>query len=173
MRRAGYVAWQRHPVHTRPRRYKDGDDYNGATLALIGDMKKMNPRYIRAAVFPKYGVTLYVGLGIPIPVLDEDMMYRLSPPNEALFTQLTDYSDGRLARPTLGRISYAQLRSGRVSVAGKTVISAPLSSLYMAREIAALLKDAVARGEFLLQQPIEMLPANHPMKPMAGVREGR
>lgn len=169
----GYVAWQGTQYTRGHDAYEDGDDYNGATLALVGDMKQMNPRYIRAAVYPKYGVTMYVGFGIPIPVLDEDMMERLSRPNEALFTQLTDYSTGRLSRPTLGRVSYAQLRSGRISINGKTVVTAPLSSLYMAREIAALIKQSVAKGEFLLQKPVEIFPSVHPMKPLAGVKEGR
>ena len=39
----------------------------------------------------------------------------------------------------------------------------------MAREIALLLKKAIADGEFTLQQPSEMFP-NTPFKPMA-IRE--
>jgi uncharacterized protein (DUF39 family) len=169
----GYVAWQGTQYTRGHDAYEDGDDFNGATLAVIGDMSHMNPRYIRAAVFPRYGVTMFVGLGIPIPVLDEDLMDRLSRPNERIFTQLVDYSTGQLSRPTLGRVSYAQLRSGSIDLAGRVVPTAPLSSLYMAREIAELLKQDVSRGEFLLQEPVEMLPVSHPMKPMAGVKEER
>jgi uncharacterized protein (DUF39 family) len=169
----GYVAWQGTQYTRGHDAYEDGDDFNGATLAVIGDMSRMNPRYIRAAVFPRYGVTMFVGLGIPIPVLDEDLMDRLSRPNERIFTQLVDYSTGQLSRPTLGRVSYAQLRSGSIDLAGRVVPTAPLSSLYMAREIAELLKQDVSRGEFLLQEPVEMLPVSHAMNPMAGVKEER
>ena len=51
---------------------------NAATLALIGDAKQMDPRFIKAAYFEKYGVSMYVGIGIPVPVLDEEMARRLS-----------------------------------------------------------------------------------------------
>ena len=149
--------------------YEDGEDYNGATLALIGDMKKMNARYVRGATMQGYGVTIYLGVGIPIPVLDEDLMYDLSRPNEELYTTLKDYSVGRRSRPALARYNYAQLRSGSVEYQGRRVKTAPMSSLAMAREIALLLKKAIADGEFTLQQPIEMFP-NTPFKPMA-IRE--
>ena len=43
------------------------------SLALIGDFKSMDKRFLRGARFHRYGVTLYVGIGIPIPVLDEEM----------------------------------------------------------------------------------------------------
>jgi hypothetical protein len=40
-----------------------------ATLMVQGDLKEMSPDYLRAAVFHGYGSSLYVGIGIPIPVL--------------------------------------------------------------------------------------------------------
>ena len=166
---SGYVAWQGTQCVQEHTHYEDGEDYNGATLALIGDMKKMNARYVRGATMQGYGVTIYLGVGIPIPVLDEDLMYDLSRPNEELYTTLKDYSVGRRSRPALARYNYAQLRSGSVEYQGRRVKTAPMSSLAMAREIALLLKKAIADGEFTLQQPIEMFPKT-PFKPMA-IRE--
>lgn len=165
----GYVAWQGTQCTQSHTHYEDGEDYSGATLALIGDMKKMNPRYVRGATMQGYGVTLYLGVGIPIPVLDEDLLYDLSRPDEQLYTALKDYSVGRRSRPTLERYSYAELRSGTVEYQGKKVKTSPLSSLVMAREIAELLKDAISKGEFTLQKPIEMFPATA-FNPMA-IRE--
>ena len=126
----------------------------------------MSPRYVRGATMQGYGVTIYLGVGIPIPVLDEDLMYDLSRPNEELWTNLKDYSLGRRARPNLARYNYAQLRSGSVEFNGREVKTSPMSSLAMAREIAGILKSNIAAGEFTLQQPIAQFPKTE-FKPMA------
>ena len=162
----GYVAWQGTQCVQDHTHYEDGEDYNGATLALVGDMKQMSPRYVRGATMQGYGVTIYLGVGIPIPVLDEDLMYDLSRPNEELWTNLKDYSLGRRARPTLARYNYAQLRSGSVEFNGRKVKTSPMSSLAMAREIAGILKSNIAAGEFTLQQPMAQFPKTE-FKPMA------
>ena len=162
----GYVAWQGTQCVQDHTHYEDGEDYNGATLALVGDMKQMSPRYVRGATMQGYGVTIYLGVGIPIPVLDEDLMYDLSRPNEELWTNLKDYSLGRRARPNLARYNYAQLRSGSVEFNGRQVKTSPMSSLAMAREIAGILKSNIAAGEFTLQQPIAQFPKTE-FKPMA------
>ena len=36
---------------------------------VTGNLKDMSPEYLRAATMTGYGVTLYVGLGVPLPVL--------------------------------------------------------------------------------------------------------
>lgn len=165
----GYVAWegtQFKRVHTE---YEGGGVNNaGATLALIGDMKQMNPRYVRGATMRGYGSTLYLGVGIPIPVLDEDLLYDLSRPNEELFTEIYDYSTGDRARPLIRPVSYAELRSGKVDINGRTVVSAPLSSLFIAREIAMALKQSIGAGQFLLGEPISLFPEDRKFKPFKG-----
>jgi uncharacterized protein (DUF39 family) len=140
----------------------------GATLALIGDMKQMNPRYVRGATMRGYGSTLYIGIGIPIPVLDEDLLHDLSRPNGKLFTEISDYSTGERSRPAIRPVSYAELRSGKVDLNGRQVVSAPLSSLHLAREIAQALKQDIAAGRFLLQQPIARFPEDRVFKPFKG-----
>ena len=87
---------------------KHGIPLNGSrTLAVVGDAKKMNPRYIRAAYFKNYGVTIFIGIGVPIPVLDEEIAYYVSRSNEDIETELEDY--GRWDKPVIGRYNYAQL----------------------------------------------------------------
>ncbi len=162
----GYVTWQGTQFTRGVTKYDDGADYSGATIAVIGDMKNMSTRYIKGAVLEGYGVSMFVGIGIPIPVLDEDLLYDLSRPNEELYTQFVDYSTGERSRPNLGRVNYAQLRSGKVELNGKTVTAAPMSSLYIAREIATILKGSIAEGEFTLNQPVEMFPNEQPFKPL-------
>lgn len=151
----GYVTWQGTQSVQNVTEYDDGVDFSGGTIAVIGDLKQMSSRYIRAAVMKNYGISMYVGLGIPIPVLDEDLFADLVRTNEELYTNFIDYSTGGLKMPQLGRVSYAQLRSGKVELNGKTVPTAPLSSLHMAREIAQLLKENISDGNFTLNKPIK------------------
>ncbi len=130
------------------------------TLAVMGDLKGMSPRWLVGSSFLGYGCTLSVGLGIPIPALDEEVVRSASVSDADLFAPVVDYSHdypqgtGRI----LGEVSYAQLRSGFIELEGKKVPTAPLSSYSRAREIAGILKRWIERGEFLLTEPAELLP---------------
>jgi len=156
----GYVAWAGTQCFPGVSENKDGSKmYSGATLAIIGDLKQMNANFIRAAVMDGYGISLYVGIGIPFPVLDEDLLRQLAVPNSELFTDVYDYSVPSRSRPVLRRVSYAELRSGEIELGGRKVPAAPLSSLRKAREIAELLKLQVREGSFLLTEAVAKLPS--------------
>lgn len=156
----GYVAWEGTQHNPEQSRAENGVPLSSAgTLALIGDLKRMNRRYLRAAIFDRYGVTMYVGIGVPIPVLDEEMARAVGVSNAEIMTTVTDYGVPRRSRPSYGRVSYAELRSGSITVNGRRVPTAPLSSLSRAREIACRLKEWLLAGEFLLQEHIQPLPA--------------
>jgi uncharacterized protein (DUF39 family) len=155
----GYVAWQGTQNNPSQPRAENGVPIGGAAcLALIGDLKQMDPRYIRAARFEKYGVTMFVGVGTAIPLLDEEMVRFVAVQNRDIKTKVFDYSVGRRSKPALAEVSYEELRSGSVQIGSRTIPTAPLSSLKVAREIAQTLKGWIARGEFLLQQPVAALP---------------
>lgn len=163
----GYVAWEGTQHNPKQSRGENGEPLAPAgTLSLIGDMKAMSTRYIRGAYFYKYGISLFVGVGIPIPVLDEDMAAHVCTGNEDIFATAIDYSVESRAKPNFGRFSYKELRGGKINVNGKEVNTAPLSSLKRAREIAGILKDWVARGEFTLTAPVKPLPTDHGFKPL-------
>lgn len=151
----GYVVWEGTQCFPGFTEYEDGQrSYSGATLALIGDMKKMSTKYIRAAKVYKYGVSMFVGVGIPFPVLDEDLCAQLAKGNDELFTEVADYSVPMRSRPILReRVSYAELRSGMIEVQGKMIPTAPMTSLKKSRDIATELKRRVQTGEFLLTEP--------------------
>ena len=104
---------------------------------------------------------MFVGLGIPIPILDEEMMRYVSVANKDIYTNIYDYSVKSRTRPSLGKVSYEELRSGKVVLDGKEIPTAPLSSLSKAREIANELKQWIEKGEFLLQEPIKQFPSNN------------
>lgn len=155
----GYIAWNGTQFNTATERDENGIPKTpGATLALIGNMKEMSTEFLSPAVFTGYGVSMNVGVGIPIPVLDEELLENLARSNEEIFTNIVDYSIGERKKPILGRVSYAQLRSGTVEINGKTIKTAPLTSLYKSRQIAEILKGWIAKGEFLLQEPIALFP---------------
>jgi L-aspartate semialdehyde sulfurtransferase len=165
----GYVAWEGTQAVNNFEN-TDGDDrYAGYTLSLIGDLKKMSSEFIRAAVMEKYGTSIFIGMGIPIPVLDEDMMEKLAVSNETLYTYVYDYGVPALSRPALKKVTYGQLRSGSIELNGKTVKTASLSSITKARTIAQKLKDMVKSGEFTLVEPIEKLPINDKFKKISEI----
>ncbi len=151
----GYVAWHGTQFNTGKPLNENGIPVgNAATLALIGDAKQMSTKYIKAAYFERYGVTMFVGIGIPIPVLDEDMAHRVSIRNSQIETNIIDYGSGKFE--ILGRTNYKALFSGEIKLNGKKIRTAPLSSVKVAREIAALLKKEVTDGRFLLTEPVEL-----------------
>jgi uncharacterized protein (DUF39 family) len=152
----GYVAWQGTQHKVDVERSANGVPVvNAATLAVIGDIKGMSTKYVRGAVFEKYGVTLFVGVGIPIPILDEEMLRYTAVRNRDIYTRLVDKS-GTVQIDKM--YNYEELRSGSVKFNGKTVPTAPLSSLSVARDIAATLKDWIKNGSFELTEAVIPLP---------------
>lgn len=136
------------------------------TLMVQGDLKRMSPDFVRAATFPGYGPSLYVGLGVPIPILDTASARAAGVGDEDIFTGIADYGIASRERPVLRRASYAELKSGSVSIAGRRVRTAPLSSFAAARRIADILKRWIERGEFLLTAPVERLPSRAAVRPL-------
>ncbi|MCX7842052.1 MAG: homocysteine biosynthesis protein [Clostridia bacterium] len=158
----GYVAWEGTQHNPAQKRGENGVPTAAAgTLALVGDLKQMDKRFIRAAVFERYGITIFVGIGIPIPIIDEEMLVKTTVRNSEIFSNIYDYSVPRRSKPVLGTVSYEELRSGVIELNGKKIPTAPLSSMKKAREIAAVLKQQIAAGEFFITQPVASLPAEN------------
>lgn len=168
----GYIAWegtQHNP--TRERTEKDLPVSGAATLALIGDLKGVSTDFLRAASFHRYGTTMFVGVGVPIPILDEEMVEFTSVSDADIYTTISDYGVSLRDRPALGRVTYKELRSGEITLRGKRVPTASISSYAKAREIAALLKSWISEGKFLLQEPIESLSQDRTVKSLEILRE--
>ena len=158
----GYVVWngtQHNPCVPRTR--LGVPQIPAGTIAVIGDLKQMDSKWLRGASIRGYGVTLTVGVGIPIPILDEEALRQAAVRDEEIVTQIVDYSQAYPQRETesLGKVSYAQLRSGEISVGGKRLPTASLSSYARAREIAGILKEWIQRSEFLLTECVQRLPS--------------
>jgi uncharacterized protein (DUF39 family) len=158
----GYVTWhgtQHNPTVTRT---EAGVPLRPAgTLWVMGDMKQMSPRFLVGVSLQGYGCSLAVGLGVPIPVLDEEIAAHTGISDAEIFTQIVDYGIDypRGENRSLGQVSYAELKSGAIAFQGKEVPTVPLSSLVNAREIADTLKSWIAEGRFALGEPQFTLPA--------------
>lgn len=155
----GFVVWNGTQFHTtKPKNEFGVPVTNAATIAVIGNLKEMSPEYLQAVYYEKYGVSLFVGIGIPIPILDEEMAHRVSIANSQIETSVLDY--GTEGMPKLGQVTYEELQSGFIKVKGKKVRTAPVSSLSKARKIAAVLKDWLQNGRFEITQPVQLFPKN-------------
>ena len=145
---------------------RSGLPVSGAkTLALWADLKEAQAEFLAAARYEGYGISLFVGLGLPVPVLDEDLARRLSVRDGDIETEVRDYS--RPGRPVTGRCTYAELRSGIVEVAGRRARTSSQSSLAKARRVAEVLKERVLAGRFPLEAPREPLPEGRAPRSLA------
>lgn len=144
-----------------------------ATLMVTGNLKEMSPDFIRAAVFPGYGCTLYIGIGIPIPILNSEIAAKTGISDEEIETVVLDYSVPSRSRPVLRTVTYAELKSGVIEIKGRKVKTAPLSSFYMAKKVAVKLKEWIEKGEFFLSQPAERLSRRGSFNPMVHRKPSR
>ena len=136
------------------------------TLMVTGDMKRMRQEFLRAAVMPGYGVTIYVGVGVPIPVLDTGIVRSTAVRDEDILTDVIDYGTPRRDRPSMAKVSYADLRSGSVDIGGEAVRTSSLSSYRRAREVAQELKTWIEQGKMELTLPVRRLDPEKRAKPM-------
>jgi uncharacterized protein (DUF39 family) len=172
----GYVTWQGTQHNPCVPRTDLGAPRMGAgTLAVIGDLKGMNPQWLRGTSFRGYGTTLTVGIGVPIPILDEEAVIHAAVRDEDIVAQVVDYSETYPQRESgsLAEVTYAQLKSGEITLDGKQIPTAGLSSYAMAREIAGNLKDWIRKGQFLLTECVQRLPSSDSGIVFKGLQEKR
>ncbi|MEB3359291.1 MAG: homocysteine biosynthesis protein [Synechococcales bacterium] len=155
----GYVVWegtQHFPLQKRlPNRTPIGP---AATLSLIGDAKQMSPHWVKGCYFKGYGPSIMLGVGVALPMLNEEVLQRCTVRDEDVVAPVVDFSIPRRVRPTFGLVSYAQLKSGRITIDGRTVRTAPLASISRSRQVALELKQWIEGKRFLLTSPVAPIP---------------
>jgi uncharacterized protein (DUF39 family) len=157
----GYITWHGTQHNPGALRLENGSPKRPAgTLMVQGDLKQMQAGWLKGVSMQGYGSSMAVGLGIPIPVLNEEIAGYTGVSDAELFTQVVDYAydyPNRINR-NYGEVSYAQLKSGTIEVNGKAVQTAPLSSMVKARQIAEMLQKWILDGKFYLTEAIQNLP---------------
>ncbi len=156
----GYVAWHGTQHNPNVPRGDNGVPKEGAgTLSVIGDLKQMKPGWLVGVSMLGYGCSLAVGIGIPIPILSEEILQYTMVRDAEIFAPVVDYSEAYpQLQPGVGEVNYAELKSGHITIQGKNVPTASLSSYPKAVEIANILKGWIEKGEFLVTEPAAPLP---------------
>ncbi len=157
----GLVAWQGTQHNPNAPRTEKGVPKEGSgTLAVIGDLKQMSAKWLVGASVQGYGASLTVGIGVPIPILDEEILQYTLVTDADIYASVIDYSEAYPQRipEKLGEVTYAELKSGKIKIKGKEVPTAARSSYPKALEIANTLKGWITEGKFLLTEPVEKLP---------------
>ncbi|MEM6501923.1 MAG: homocysteine biosynthesis protein [Cyanobacteria bacterium P01_C01_bin.89] len=162
----GYISWegtQHFPLQRRlPNDVPIGP---AATVAAIGDAKQMNPKWVRGCYFKGYGPSLMIGVGLALPVLNKTVAQRCAVRDEHITAPIIDFSIPRRVRPTFNSVSYAQLKSGEISIEGRRVRTAPLTSIFLARQVSEELKQWIEAGKFELTEAVASLPSDRTFVP--------
>jgi len=157
----GYVAWQGTQHNPGVPRGENGVPRKPAgTLAVIGDLKQMKSAWLRGISMQGYGASMIVGIGVPVPILSEEILKYTTVTDADIVAPIVDYSEAYPQRKpdVLGEVSYAQLKTGKIELRGKQVPTSSLSSYPGAVEIAQILKEWIQKGEFTLTEPVAPLP---------------
>ena len=136
------------------------------TIMTTGNLKEMSSDFVRAAIFDGYGISLYLGIGIPIPILDAGMAQAAAVRDKDITVNVKDYSLPIRDRPAIRKVTYEELRSGQIELNGRMVPTSSISSFRKARQIAGILKEWISAGNFLLGDPVDTIPPNLTTKPM-------
>jgi L-aspartate semialdehyde sulfurtransferase len=162
----GYVTWEGTQHFPLQKRLANETPIGpAATLALIGDAKQMNPKWVRGCYFKQYGPSLMLGVGVPLPVLDEEVVRLCAVKDDEVVAPIVDFSIPRRVRPTFGLVTYAQLKSGKIKIENKAVRVAPLTSIALGRQVALELKEWIEAGKFLLTEPVVQIPGDRAFIP--------
>jgi len=90
----GFVAWQGTQHNPDVLRSENGVPKRAAgTLAVIGDLKQMSPRWLVGTSMLGYGCSIAVGIGVPIPILSEEILQYTAVSDEDILAPVVDYSE--------------------------------------------------------------------------------
>lgn len=158
----GYVIGAGTQHNPKPQRNERGIPLTpSGTLMLKGDLKGMQERYVRGVSFLGYGCSLSLGVGIPIPVLDEEMAWFTGVADSDILMPVKDYGHDypNGVHKILAHVPFSDFKSGEIKINGKRIPTVPLTSHVMSLEVADKLKEWIQQGKFLLSEPVEAIPS--------------
>ncbi|TXT64566.1 MAG: hypothetical protein BAJALOKI3v1_190006 [Promethearchaeota archaeon] len=141
------------------------------TLFVKGNLKEMSSEYLRGVNYEQYGTSMFCGVGIPIPILNERLAQKTAIKDEDIITDIVDYGVPRRNRPVLKKTNYKELKRGSITLNGREIKCSSMSSLFRARKIAQELKEWIEDGKFFLNPPAETLPTKTNYKAMRQTSE--
>ncbi len=141
-------------------------DTESGNISTTGNLKEMSTKYVRGASIPGYGTSLFLGIGIPIPVLNDDIARKTAIRNADIRTEIIDYGTPRLQKPVVREVTYEELFSGRIEIDGRKVRTSPLSSVKVTYQILDELKLLMEEKEFFLTEKVGDLPKTGKIRPM-------
>ena len=165
----GYVIWHGTQHNPDEERNERGIPKTGAgALAVMGDMKQMSPDFVKGASILGYGCSLSIGVGLAIPILNEEMAFFTSVSDEEIDAYIFDYGHDYPLKidNNYGLTNYKELKSGYITVKGKKIPASPLSSYSGAMKIAETLKQWIYDKKFYLTKPSELLPQSKDYEPL-------
>ncbi len=157
----GYVIGAGTQHNPKPPRNERGIPTTPAgTLMVKGYLKGMKARFLRGMSLVGYGCSLAVGVGIPIPILNEEIAWFTGVSNADIQMPVKDYGyDYPNGVPrTLAEVTFEELLSGEIEIDGKKTPTVPLTSYSMSLEVADELKNWIEQGKFFLSEPVEEIP---------------
>ena len=158
----GYITGPGTQHNSEPIRDENGIPARPAgTLAVTGDLKEMRSEWLKGVHIRNYGVSLMVGLGIPIPVLDERLVRYAAVRDQDIRIPVVDYSSDYpdMTGKVIGETTAADIQHGAISVLGREIPAYSLSNRKKARQVADLLKRWIEEGRFEISMPAALIPA--------------
>ncbi len=158
----GYVIGAGTQHNPKPKRTERGLPLTASgTLMVKGDLKQMDARWLRGLSLTGYGCSLMVGVGIPIPILNEEIAWFTGVDDSDILMPVKDYGHDypNGVNRILQHVTFEELKSGEAKILDNRVETVPLTSLTMSLEVADTLKKWIEEGRFLLSEPVEPIPA--------------
>ena len=134
------------------------------TLSVIADIEKMNPKWVRGGFLKSFGPVLYIGIAVPIPILNDEVGESFAITDDKIHTTIVDFSIPRRTKPIFGQCTYEELRTSTVVINKKPTLSAPLTSMAYVTEICNLLKESILSKSFYLSSPLTSINMSSELK---------
>jgi L-aspartate semialdehyde sulfurtransferase len=138
----------------------------GAAAAVSVDLHGLRPEWVRPCFFEGHGSALLIAIAAPVPLINAEVARQAAAGPQELEAPVLDLSVPRRIKPSLGSVSYAELLSGTIQVAGRSVACAPSHSPRLAAAACEALIAALIDGSFPLRLPVVPLSSRPSLLPI-------
>ncbi len=140
----------------------------GASAAVGVELQALDPQWVRPCRFEGHGPGLLVAIAAPVPLLNLAMARQAAAGPELLEAPVLDLAIPRRLKPSLGRVSYAELLGGTIHVNGRRLRAAPACSPHLAEAAALHLATELREGRMPLRLPVRPLGPRSTLVPLEG-----